>query len=213
VYPQLYEVCRSACEARVVNLGSDRLCFEGGPDCSETCIRAEYWMQPFRETALVCLAEDYLCYESLADCTLRRSPDQGLELQLQIVGDGWQAYDGVEVRAAQRPGNAPVERSFVPEPARAQVGDGGFELSISVWAQAYGGLAIVWFDLNGDGQCGVGDMAGQVWFNFSDEHQMMPEPVEHPLTTGRLTVVFEQRDLALTRVTEADRATWCPAAL
>lgn len=212
-WPLHTEACVAACEARQRNLGSDALCIDEGVACLDACDRVGFWMSPYREAGLDCLAEDYICYESLATCAMRRSPMEGANLQVTLNAEGLTDLEGAAVWISQRWEDVNHERSFAGGATYAEVRNGAFSATLTAWVAPFGGQLTVWIDTNGDGTCDLGDVATQVWLSLYETPLELPTQENHPLATGQLAATLNAEQVSgaiLARPREAESR--CPDA-
>jgi hypothetical protein len=146
------------CEAACADLdGGTCLTFE---HCLETCAsESPGWTAEIAEAFATCVAEDPLCFSSLASCLLAQLHPAGTEYPLHLTGVGFEAHEGRTIHVLHDPD---VEPAFGGT-ATIVAGGFAFEWLEPVWAHAESGpLLLVWVDVDADGLCTAADLAGFV---------------------------------------------------
>lgn len=151
-------------------------------DCAGTCALARAWQPVFARAAVRCMAEEYLCFETLDACAVRRSevnPDLALAVEVTLFGP---------------PGGVMVGISGVEVAAMTAITDleGRAEFYLRLPVQALVGFGLqLWVD-DGDGRCDLRTDRFALAFP-PDLAQIGGEPEAHPLASGVLRMYLTDR--------------------
>ena len=166
---EIAALCPSACDERNVDGG----CVPPEGVCDTICFDAVNGAPEYSEDILACLADDPLCYQSLAQCVWGRVFPAPIDHSVVLRASGYGEWAGAAVTAA-------IEVS--PEVfayGSSQVGDEGeFVVTIDVRMHALAPHEVLfWLDLNSDGVCDSdSEPTGSATYEFGTRTEVLSVP-------------------------------------